>query len=125
VNPAGWDERLEDALKRRTALRAPPDFTSRVMRRAMEGQASPADGRTKWLAELDDAATVLIVLGLALLWNAARLGDWLGAGIDTLRRAGGAMGSIAGAIPPAPLVLAALAGWLGWVLVSTRTELLD
>jgi hypothetical protein len=125
VNPLDWETLIEEALKRRTALQAPPDFTRRVMRRVAEGPVSRFDGRATWLVELDAAATVLIVIGLAWSWTPARLGDWLDGGVNLLQRGGTALWMIAGVNPPAPLLLTALAVWVAGLLVSTWTELLD
>jgi hypothetical protein len=113
------DEQIEAALKQRAVMQPPPNFTQAVMLRVME------DRSRVWLNELNAAATVLIVLGLSLSGSPARLGDWLGAGVDLLQRGGTAMGMIAGVNPPAPLVLAALAVWVAGLLVSDWMELVD
>jgi hypothetical protein len=128
---------IEDALKRRAAMRAPADFTGRVLLRAAEGIAAERlaaegagaegllDRRATWISPLNAAATVLIVLGLGWSREPARLADLLDGGLNLLQDGGTALGMVAGVNPPAPLVLAALAVWVAGLLVSTWTELFD
>ena len=121
-----FDQRLEEALKRRAAMQAPPQFTAAVTRLVMRETASkkeagPFLARAAWL---NDAAFVLIIVGLSLAWNPARLSEKLTAGVDWLVKGVDAIGGMAAGVnPSAPFVVAALTVWVAGMLLWDWMEL--
>ena len=121
-----FDQRLEDALKRRAAMQAPPQFTSAVMRlvrreTVFKKEPGPFLARAAWL---NDAAFVLIIVGLSLAWNPARLSEKLTAGVDWLVKGVDAVGGMAAGVnPSAPFVVAALTVWVAGMLLWDWMEL--
>jgi hypothetical protein len=120
------DDQIEAALRRRAAMQAPPTFTQTMMRRVA---AEPRHTTKKTphpvsVERLNEAAIALIVAGVLLLWNPARLGDWLATSLDWLQSGATALGGITRVNLPASLVFAALAVWIAGML-SDRMDLLD
>jgi len=124
---SNFDQQLEKALERRTVMRAPPHFTSDVIRLVARQTLFKKEpglflARAAWI---NDAALVLVLVGLSLAWGPARLGKMVMTGVDWLVSVVDAIGSAPGAHQSAPLVLAALMAWVAGMLLWNWMDLMD
>lgn len=112
--------RLEGLLSAREAIAPPATFTQSVMRRVAQERAQPVV-EPAWLNEATTLAMTLVVLGVALLIDPARLGDALTRALDVIQE-GAAMATVNA---PAPPVMVALALVVASLVLSDWLEVPD
>jgi hypothetical protein len=103
VNPEFPPDWLEDALKRRPAMAAPPDFAERVWRR-LEPRRTYSPFFRVWMDNGLVAGLTLAILGIGSTIDLNRLGVFIAQGLQ--------------APPPFLVAAAAFCGMVVWLSVT-------